>query len=44
MTDLPDATTAVPEASGRPTTRLPNRELIRISLYWLGLSPVSRRS
>ena len=40
MTDLPDATTAVPEASGRPTTRLPNRELIRISLYWLGLSSI----
>jgi MFS family permease len=25
---------------GRPTTRLPNRELVRISLYWLGLSSI----
>jgi MFS family permease len=25
---------------GRPTIRLPNRELIRISLYWLGLSSI----
>jgi MFS family permease len=25
---------------GRPTVRLPNRELIRISLYWLGLSSI----
>ena len=27
-------------ATGRPTTRLPNRELVRISLYWLGLSSI----
>ncbi|HEV8402220.1 MAG TPA: MFS transporter [Candidatus Limnocylindrales bacterium] len=27
-------------ATGRPVTRLPNRELVRISLYWLGLSSV----
>jgi MFS family permease len=26
--------------SGRPTSLLPNRELIRISLYWLGLSSI----
>jgi len=26
--------------SGRPTTRLPIRELFRISLYWLGLSSI----
>ena len=26
--------------SGRPTNLLPNRELIRISLYWLGLSSI----
>jgi MFS family permease len=29
-----------PAGSGRPTTLLPNRELIRISLYWLGLSSI----
>jgi MFS family permease len=27
-------------ADGRPTEHLPNRELIRISLYWLGLSSI----
>jgi MFS family permease len=27
-------------ASGRPTERLPLRELIRISVYWLGLSSI----
>jgi MFS family permease len=40
---LPDpapAATAPGSASGRPTNRLPNRELIRISLYWLGLSSI----
>jgi Na+/melibiose symporter-like transporter len=40
---LPDRTpaaTAPGPASGRPTNRLPNRELIRISLYWLGLSSI----
>ena len=26
--------------TGRPTIRLPNRELLRISLYWLGLSSI----
>ena len=26
--------------SGRPTQRLPLRELFRISLYWLGLSSI----
>jgi Na+/melibiose symporter-like transporter len=26
--------------TGRPTHRLPNRELIRLSLYWLGLSSI----
>jgi MFS family permease len=26
--------------SGRPTAPLPNRELVRISLYWLGLSSI----
>ena len=36
----PGATPASDPASGRPTTRLPNRELIRISLYWLGLSSI----
>ena len=36
----PGATTASDPASGRPTNRLPNRELVRISLYWLGLSSI----
>jgi MFS family permease len=40
MSEQPDATTALTEADGRPTTRLPNRELVRISLYWLGLSSI----
>ncbi len=35
-----DPATAGPNPDGRPTTRLPNRELIRISLYWLGLSSI----
>jgi Major Facilitator Superfamily. len=40
MTDVPAATPGPRAATGRPTTRLPNRELIRISLYWLGLSSI----
>lgn len=28
------------DATGRPTTLLPKRELFRISLYWLGLSSI----
>jgi Na+/melibiose symporter-like transporter len=40
MTDTPPATRVAESADGRPTTRLPNRELIRISLYWLGLSSI----
>ena len=28
------------DAAGRPTKRLPIGQLIRISLYWLGLSAV----
>jgi MFS family permease len=40
MTAVPAATPASDPASGRPTTRLPNRELVRISLYWLGLSSI----
>ena len=40
MTQVPDAGLASDPATGRPTTRLPNRELIRISLYWLGLSSI----
>ncbi len=40
MTHVPN-TAGVSEAdTGRPTVRLPNRELIRISLYWLGLSSI----
>jgi MFS family permease len=44
MTEVSD-TTRLPGAetgaeTGRPTVRLPNRELIRISLYWLGLSSI----
>ena len=41
MTDLaPDPNPVPDEASGRPTGELPNRELVRISLYWLGLSSI----
>ena len=40
MTDVPTSPPALDLASGRPTTRLPNRELVRISLYWLGLSSI----
>jgi hypothetical protein len=40
MTDVTAATTAGLVADGRPVARLPNRELIRISLYWLGLSSI----
>jgi MFS family permease len=28
------------DATGRPTERLPTRELLRISIYWLGLSSI----
>jgi MFS family permease len=40
MTTVPDATLASEGGTGRPTIRLPNRELVRISLYWLGLSSI----
>jgi MFS family permease len=40
MTDEPGATISTPAADGRPVGRLPNRELVRISLYWLGLSSI----
>jgi MFS family permease len=40
VTVVPDATFAPDAETGRPTRRLPNRELIRISLYWLGLSSI----
>ena len=40
MTEMPDATGAPATDGGRPTMRLPNRELVRISLYWLGLSSI----
>jgi MFS family permease len=40
MIDTAQAIPAPDDASGRPTTRLPNRELVRISLYWLGLSSI----
>jgi MFS family permease len=36
----PEPTNDANDATGRPTTRLPNRELVRISLYWLGLSSI----
>ena len=35
-----DRPTVSPGPDGRPVTRLPNRELVRISLYWLGLSSI----
>src|SRR3954470_9464804 len=40
MTDIPAATTVTAQGDGRPVARLPNRELIRMSLYWLGLSSI----
>ncbi len=40
MTDVTDATMAESDADGRPVAQLPNRELVRISLYWLGLSSI----
>jgi MFS family permease len=39
-TDPIPATASPGSESGRPTNLLPNRELIRISLYWLGLSSI----
>jgi MFS family permease len=35
-----DPASVGPRPDGRPTIQLPNRELIRISLYWLGLSSI----
>ncbi len=40
MTVVSEANHAPDAATGRPTARLPNRELVRISLYWLGLSSI----
>jgi hypothetical protein len=40
VTEIPDVTTEPGIAGGRPSVRLPNRELVRISLYWLGLSSI----
>src|SRR5260370_40228506 len=40
MTDELVASASPESASGRPTELLPNRELVRISLYWLGLSSI----
>ncbi|MFL5718883.1 MAG: MFS transporter [Chloroflexota bacterium] len=40
MTDIPVATTVTAQSDGRPVARLPNRELVRMSLYWLGLSSI----
>lgn len=40
MTEVSEATRVPNAGAGRPTLRLPNRELIRISLYWLGLSSI----
>jgi MFS family permease len=40
MADDLVATASREAAGGRPTSLLPNRELIRISLYWLGLSSI----
>src|SRR5918993_682783 len=36
----PDAALAPDLETGPPRVRLPNRELVRISLYWLGLSSI----
>jgi Major Facilitator Superfamily. len=40
MSEAPAATLSADVVSGRPTTRLPNRELVRLSLYWLGLTSI----
>jgi MFS family permease len=40
MTEMPLATTVIAPDDGRPVARLPNRELVRMSLYWLGLSSI----
>ncbi len=40
MTDAFEAAQVAEAGTGRPTVHLPNRELIRISLYWLGLSSI----
>ena len=40
MTQVADTANGSDVVTGRPTARLPNRELIRISLYWLGLSSI----
>lgn len=44
MTDIasdgPDGWTADPEVGDRPTTDLPIGHLVRISLYWLGLTAI----
>ena len=41
MTDSPNDTAAQPAfVDGRPTGRLPLRELVRLSIYWLGLSSI----
>ena len=34
------AKSVIDQGSGRPTGSLPNRELVRISVYWLGLSSI----
>jgi MFS family permease len=38
--DVSPASQDTDAMTGRPTTLLPNRELVRISLYWLGLSSI----
>ena len=38
--DASPATQGTDAVTGRPTTFLPMRELVRISLYWLGLSSI----
>ncbi|MFL5674253.1 MAG: MFS transporter [Chloroflexota bacterium] len=40
MTDDAGAPSLTTIVDGRPTAKLPNRELVRISLYWLGLSSI----
>ncbi len=40
MTDIVRDPAASIDAEGRPTALLPKRELIRISLYWLGISSI----
>lgn len=38
--EIPQATEAGTEASGRPEARLPLRELLQLSVYWMGINAI----